>query len=888
MALKGDQPQTPVLRENYQAPVWLIDSIDMTIVLDAEQTRVAAILKARRNPQLERAETDAALLLHGVGLETRRVEVNGRRLDEKEYRVQGETLTIADVPDRARIVTEVMIHPVENTALEGLYVSGSSLLTQCEAEGFRKITWFPDRPDVMSRYRVRLEADRARYPVLLGNGNLIDSGLLDGNRHYAVWDDPFPKPSYLFAIVAGELGLLEDSFTTVSGRQVALKIYSEHQNLGQLDHAMASLKNSMAWDEQRYGLEYDLDVYHIVATHDFNMGAMENKSLNIFNARYVLADPATATDFDYAGIEGVIAHEYFHNWTGNRVTCRDWFQLTLKEGLTVFRDQEFSADMQSVAVTRIQNVDRLMNHQFPEDAGPMAHPIRPQRYVEINNFYTATVYEKGAEIIRMYQTLLGRDGFRRGMDLYFERHDGQAVTCDDFLAAMADANAADLQQFSRWYDQVGTPKLKVTADWIEAEGALELTFEQALIDHPDNTDLGPLLLPVRMGFIDAQGQRLNARHESDVEACEEHLIQLTEHRQTVRFNGFDSRPVVSLLRDYSAPVALEFDWSETELALLLAHDADPVARWLAGKRLAAGVLDRAIAAYRNAEQIEAPEGLIQAWKIVLDQAEKEPSLAAELLQLPSESELALRNRPIDVSAIHHARESIARHLVDALSAELSDCYRRFSARADWRFTVEQVGRRRLANTCLGWLVVGNSVDADRQAVAQDQSADNLTDRFAALSALVRADSSLAEAGLAAFAERYRDNPLVMDKWFALQAMRPVEASVEHVKGLMQHPAFSLKNPNKVRALIGSFAMHNPIAFHRSDGAGYALMVEVLRELDTLNPQVAARLVAVFNRWSDFAEPQKNLMADALKHVLALPGLSNDVAEIAGAALARTG
>ena len=886
MALKGDQPQTPVLRENYQPPAWLIDSIDMTIELDAEKTRVLAELHACRNPDI--TATDTALVLHGVDLDTRSVQVNDQALSEQDYRIQGETLTIAQVPDQARILTEVIIHPAANTALEGLYVSGSSLLTQCEAEGFRKITWFPDRPDVMSRYRVRLEADRARYPVLLGNGNQVDAGALDDTRHFAVWDDPFPKPSYLFAIVAGDLGLLEDSFNTVSGRAVALKIYSEHQNLGQLDHAMTSLKNAMAWDEQRYGLEYDLDVYHIVATHDFNMGAMENKSLNIFNARYVLADPDTATDFDYAGVEGVIAHEYFHNWTGNRVTCRDWFQLTLKEGLTVFRDQEFSADMQSVAVTRIQNIDRLMNHQFPEDAGPMAHPIRPQRYVEINNFYTATVYEKGAEIIRMYQTLLGRDGFRRGMDLYFERHDGQAVTCDDFLAAMADANATDLQQFSRWYNQVGTPKLKVTADWIEADGALELVFEQSLIDHPDNADLGPLLIPVRMGFIDTDGQPVSARRDADTQARDEHLIQLTESRQTVRFSGFNSRPVVSLLRDYSAPVALEFDVSDRELALLLAHDADPVARWLAGKRLAAGVLDRAIGQYQKGETIRPPEPLIQAWKVVLQHAATEPALAAELLQLPSESELALRNQPIDVNAIHHARQAIVRHLVKALSAELNDCYRQFSTGGNWHFNAEQVGHRRLANTCLGWLVAGNSAEADQQAVAQDQSADNLTDRFAALSALVRADSEHAEAQLEAFAERYQDNPLVMDKWFALQAVRPVEDSVEQVRALMQHPAFALKNPNKVRALIGSFGMHNPIAFHRPDGAGYALMVDVLKQLDALNPQVAARLVAVFNRWSDFAEPQKNLMADALNEVLAQPGLSNDVAEIAGAALTRTG
>ena len=883
MALKGDQPQTPVLRKHYQPPAWLVDSMDMTIALDSEQTCVRSELTIRRNPQSN--DSQAPLMLYGVGLDTQHVQLNERVLDESDYHIQGETLTIDEVPDSARVVTEVQINPSQNTALEGLYQSGNSLLTQCEAEGFRKITWFADRPDVMSVFRVRLEADAERYPLLLSNGNLIESGTLDQGRHYAIWDDPFPKPSYLFALVAGDLGLLEDTFMTVSGREVALKVYSEHDNIDQLDHAMESLKKSMAWDEQRYGLEYDLDVYHIVATHDFNMGAMENKSLNIFNARYVLADPNTATDFDYAGVEGVIAHEYFHNWTGNRVTCRDWFQLTLKEGLTVFRDQEFSADMQSAAVTRIQNIDGLMNRQFPEDAGPMAHPIRPQRYVEINNFYTATVYEKGAEIIRMYQTLLGREGFRNGMDLYFERHDGQAVTCDDFLAAMADANDFDLSQFSRWYNQVGTPKLKVEANWIESEGALELAFEQSLIDHPDNSDLGPLLIPVRLGFIDTQGHAVAAQLNGNRQS--EFLIKLTESVQTLRFEGFDQRPVVSLLRDYSAPVALTFDWSEQELALLLAHDADPVARWLAGKRLAAGVLDRAIEQVQQKREVERPEHLISAWRAVLAQAEQEPALAAELLQLPGESELALRNTPVDVEAIHAARNQIVGFLVEELDEPLQQCYQQFADNKAWQFTSEQVGRRRLANTCLGWRVAGRSEAADAQAVTQIQSADNLTDRFAALGALVRADSDQVQDQLEAFAARYRDNPLVMDKWFALQAMQPKSSAVEQVKALMQHESFSLKNPNKVRALIGSFGMHNPIAFHRKDGAGCELMADVVCELDAINPQVAARLVAVFNRWSDYAEPYRANMQAALDTILAQPGLSNDVSEIASAARKRT-
>ena len=881
-ANKGGQPRTPILRKNYQPPAWLVDQIEMTLKLDPEHTQVRSRLSVQRNA--DAARPDAALELHGVNLDTQSVHVDGRALSSDEFRFEGESLLIEGVPDQAVVETEVMIRPDQNTALEGLYAAGQSLLTQCEAEGFRKITWFPDRPDVMTRFRVRLEASRERFPILLSNGNLVDQGPLDDNHHFAEWDDPFPKPSYLFAVVAGDLGMVEDHFVTRSGRKVALKIYSERSNLSQLDHAMRSLKKSMAWDEQRFGLEYDLDVYHIVATHDFNMGAMENKSLNIFNARYVLADPDTATDADYEGVESVIAHEYFHNWTGNRVTCRDWFQLTLKEGLTVFRDQEFSGDMQSAAVSRIQDIHSLMNRQFPEDAGPMAHPIRPQRYVEINNFYTATVYEKGAEIIRMYQTLLGRDGFRRGMDLYFDRHDGQAVTCDDFLAAMADANERDLSQFSRWYNQVGTPRVEVQSEWNEAERSLQLTFEQSLIEHQDNADIGPLHIPIRMGFVSEQGEPMTARLEGGADDRPEHLVELTSQRQAVCFEGLSSRPVVSLLRDYSAPVRMDYQWSEQALALLLAHDTDPVARWLSGKRLATEVLRHAVEEIQAGNEPEAPHTLIDAWRSLLAQADQEPALTAQLLELPSEIELAQRIQPVDVLAIHTARKRLAEQLVRPLEAAMLDCYHQHSSHQPWQFDAAQIGRRRLANRCLAWMVSAGLETAEQLALKQSETADNLTDRLAAVQSLVHAGSDHAQAQLDAFEARYRTNPLVMDKWFAMQATQPSEHAVDQVAQLRRHPAFSMKNPNKVRALYASLGMLNPIAFHRADGAGYQLVADAVLELDSINPQVASRLVAVFNAWSTYRQPQQDLMAKALKQIVSVDHLSNDVGEIAEAAL----
>jgi len=881
-ALKGEAPPTPTRRLDYRPPAWLIDTVVMNLRLDPERTVVNASLRVRRNPELAEnsPDRDAPLELHGSGLDTRKVALDGQLLDARRWRIDDERMTIEGVPERACITTEVVIDPSANTALEGLYQSGSSLLTQCEPEGFRKITWFGDRPDIMSTYRVRLEADADRYPVLLGNGNLIESGELPQGWHFTIWDDPYPKPSYLFALVAGSLGCKQDRFETASGREVVLKIYSERDNLGRLDHAMDSLKKAMRWDEQRFGLEYDLDVYHIVATHDFNMGAMENKSLNIFNARYVLADPDTATDADYEAIEGVIAHEYFHNWTGNRVTCRDWFQLTLKEGLTVFRDQEFSADMQSAAVKRISDVRDLIARQWPEDAGPMAHPIRPERYIEINNFYTATVYEKGAEVVRMYQTLLGREGFRRGMDLYFQRHDGQAVSCDDFRNAMAEANQVDLEQFERWYRQVGTPGLVVETRF--EPGQFRIRLRQSLPEHPDNAEIGPLHIPVMLGLLDRRGRSL-ALPLGDAPARETHRFELREAEAELVFSGLESEPVVSVLRGYSAPVKLEQEMAEADRALILAFDPDPVARWMAGRKLASGTLERAVrAADRNRPD---PALLIDAWRQVLERADEDPALAAELLTLPSESELAQDYRPVPVEAIHAARKHLRGQLAAALEGEIERVLAAPPGDQGWRFTPEAVGRRRLLNALISLACAGDRPDAHTRAHHRYRSADNMTDRYAALAALVHHGADQADSALAEFERRYRDNPLVLDKWFALQAQVADPATVERVAALMEHPAFSLRNPNKTRALLGAFGVHNPIAFHRPDGAGYRLLGRVVRELDRLNPQVAARLVTAFNRLHDYDAERAELMRTELQGIQAIQGLSPDVAEIVSAALA---
>jgi len=881
MAARSDQGRRPILRGDYRAPAWWVDHIDLDLNLDADRTLVRAELHVRRNLDAPAREP---LRLNGVGLRTRRLAVDGKEVAARQKTLDGESLVLGGLADRACVTTEVEIEPEKNTALEGLYAAGSSLLTQCEAEGFRKITWFPDRPDVMATYRVRLEADQSRYPVLLSNGNLVDSGELDAGRHFAIWDDPFPKPSYLFALVATDLAVVEDHFETASGREVALKVYSEPENLHRLDYAMDSLKRAMRWDEERWGLEYDLDVYHIIATHDFNMGAMENKSLNIFNAKYVLADPDTATDDDYEAVEAVIGHEYFHNWTGNRVTCRDWFQLTLKEGLTVFRDQEFTADLRSRPVKRIGDVAALQARQFPEDAGPMAHSVRPERYIEINNFYTATVYEKGAEVVRMYQTLLGRDGFRRGMDLYFERHDGQAVTCDDFLAAMADANGRDLTQFARWYAQVGTPRVQARLDFDRDRSETVLRFRQSLPGHPDNEQRGPLMIPIRIGFLDDRNRSLPvARVGEEGPGDETRLLILTNVDSEFRFRDLPEGALPSLLRDYSAPIHLDYDWTDKDLARLAGYDCDAYSRWQAMRRLADRALDQAI---ENEGQLtDHSEFVVSAWRVVLDDDTVDPALAAMLLQIPSESELAQRRDQVDVVAIHRARRALQARLSADLGLAMVARYEQCRSHGPWTDEPGAVAGRALKNTLLRLL----SADGrpERLALARDQyaRADNMTDRMGALRSLMRGGDRERNRALASFEKRYRDNPLVMDKWFAVQAGVAEVEAVDVIRELMQHPSFSLKNPNKVRALLGTFGLHNPIGFHAEDGAGYALLGQVIRELDDLNPQVAARIATVFNRWHAYDPQRAAAMQQELESIASKRGLSPDVEEIVKAALA---
>ncbi|TVQ41118.1 MAG: aminopeptidase N [Wenzhouxiangella sp.] len=881
MAARADHGRRPILREDYRPPAWLVDHVDLEFELDPSRTIVTAHLDVRRNP--DSRDLQAPLRLEGVELKTLSVAVDGDELPPRRRRLDGESMVLGQVPDQARITTRVALQPDGNTALEGLYAAGDSLLTQCEAEGFRKITWFPDRPDVMSTYRVRLEADQARFPVLLSNGNVVETGTLDGGRHYAVWTDPHPKPSYLFAIVAGRLEAITDTYRTSGGRNVALKIYSEAENLDRLDHAMASLKRAMAWDEQRYGLEYDLDVYHIIATHDFNMGAMENKSLNIFNARYVLADRDTATDADFEAVEAVIGHEYFHNWTGNRVTCRDWFQLTLKEGLTVFRDQEFTSDLRSRAVKRINDVANLMARQFPEDAGPMAHSIRPERYIEINNFYTATVYEKGAEVVRMVQTLLGPAGFRRGLDLYFQRHDGQAVTCDDFLAAMADANNRDLRQFERWYRQVGTPRLKVTRDFDAARGETILRFRQSLPDHADNRKLGPLMMPVKIGFLGPGNEPLPVTlARENTPGPETRLLVLTRESSEYRFRDLPEDALPSLLRDFSAPVELDFAWKAEELARLAGHDSDPFNRWRAARRLSEQVLGQMIK--RGGRPPEITELLIEAWQASLTDTTLDPALVAELLSLPSENELAQQRNPVSVEAIHTARLGLMRFLGENLGEELLAVNTRSQEPDAWSSDGPATAARRLKNASLGLLCASHHEQGFERAVSQFEQADNMTDRLAAMRCLVHHEHRHGDRALAKFEQQYVADPLVMDKWFAVQATVPEAGTVDRVTALMDHPAFSLKNPNKVRALLGSFAMQNPVAFHRADGAGYRLLGETVRELDQLNPQVAARLVTPFNRWHAYDQQRADHMRGELEAIASRKRLSPDVEEIVSAAL----
>ncbi len=879
--LLNPPPRTVYLKD-YTPPDFLVSTVDLDVDIREASARVHAVMRVARHPA---ASITAPLVLDGDELELESVKVDGRPLERNEFKVDAEHLTIDRVPDAFTLETYVRILPAQNTKLMGLYASKDGLFTQCEAEGFRRITYFLDRPDVMARYTTTIHADAARYPDLLSNGNLVGHGKEEEGRHWAKWEDPFPKPSYLFAMVAARLDKLQDSFVTASGRTVALAIYVEPGKLDQCAFAMQALKKSMKWDEEVFGLELDLDHYMIVAVGDFNMGAMENKGLNIFNTKYVLARPDIATDTDFMLIDRVVAHEYFHNWTGNRVTCRDWFQLSLKEGLTVFRDQEFGADTYSRPVQRIQEVRQLRAAQFPEDAGPMAHPVRPQSYMEISNFYTPTVYEKGAEVVRMIHTLLGVQAFRKGMDLYFERHDGQAVTTDDFVQAMQDASGVDLSLFRRWYDQAGTPRLRVRSSYDAAAKSFTLDFHQSTPPTPGQPEKLPLQIPVVLGLLDSDGKEIALRLEGEPEASgTSRTFSLIERTLSLRFVDVTSRPVPSLLRGLSAPVVLDTDLSDDDLAHLMAHDSDAFNRWEAGQRLALNIMLRDIARVGSGELIDPHPGFIQAFERILGDAARDPAFAAEALSLPSEAYVGEQMEVVDPDAIHEVRVQLRRHIAQALRGELLATYQAYSIPAPYSPDAASAGRRALKNLCLSYLMELDDEPVRALCLRQFDGADNMTDAMAGLMAIANTDWDERKPALERFYTKWKREPLVVDKWLAVQASARVPQTLSEVKRLTQHPAFDLKNPNKVYALIRTFCA-NQRHFHAADGSGYAFAADQVLALDPLNPQIAARLARGFDRWRKFDGGRQDHASAQLTRIRATGSLSKDTLEVVSKALA---
>jgi len=889
----GQGQPLAIRREDYVAPAWWIDTVDLTFDLDPAKTRVLNRMRLRRNPD----QPTGALRLDGDELNLARVLVDGQGAS---FRIEADQLVIDNLPDSFELEIFTTCCPVKNTKLMGLFVSENTFFTQCEAEGFRRITYFLDRPDVMANYTVTLRADKAAYPVLLSNGNLVDSGELPEGRHFAKWVDPFRKPSYLFALVAGKLVAREQRITTRAGKEHLLQVYVRAGDLDKTEHAMNSLVHSILWDETRFGLPLDLDRFMIVATSDFNMGAMENKGLNIFNTKYVLANQATATDADYGNIESVVGHEYFHNWSGDRVTCRDWFQLSLKEGLTVFRDQEFSmdlcADASARAVKRIEDVRVLRTAQFPEDAGPMAHPVRPDSYIEISNFYTVTIYEKGAEVVRMMQTLVGREGFEHGMTLYFKRHDGQAVTCDDFAQAIADANLDSelsrlLPQFKRWYSQAGTPRLAATGSYDAEARSYTLRFTQSCPPTPGQPLKLPFVIPVNLGLLGQDGRELALQIDGEAEATHgTRTLVLTEASQQFTFVGLDAEPVPSILRGFSAPVVLDFDYTDTQLLTLLAKDLDPFNRWEAGQRLALRSATQAIAA-ADAPTAVLDDAYIAAMRDVLRDPKLDAAFKELVLTLPSETYIAEQLDVVDPQRIHAVREAMRAQLATALFAEWEQAYEQNHDTGAYTPDPLSAGRRALAGMALTFLCVAARESGDTvwpgKTLQRFKDAGNMTDRFNALSALVSSGHALAVQALARFHALFKDEALVIDKWFSLQAGSPDRGGhvLPLVKQLMKHPDFSVKNPNRARSVIFSYCSANPGAFHRPDAAGYVFWSDRVIELDAINPQVAARLARGLDRWSKLAEPYRSAAREAIARVAARPDLSKDTQEVVNRALA---
>jgi aminopeptidase N len=870
----------PIRLQDYRPPDWLVDRVHLDVSLHPTASRIRASLDLRPNGG---TGAPAPVVLDGDGLTLVSVAIDGVPLPKEAFVATADRLTISQAPPGPfRLDVETLVDPSANTQLSGLYRSSGVYCTQCEAEGFRRITYFPDRPDVMAVYTTRIEADKAEAPVLLANGNLVAKGELSDGRHFAEWHDPFPKPSYLFALVGGALACVSDSFRTISGRDVALKIYVEPGKEDRCGYAMDALKRAMAWDEQAFGREYDLDIFMIVAVSDFNMGAMENKGLNVFNDKYVLASAETASDADFAAIEGIIAHEYFHNWTGNRITCRDWFQLCLKEGLTVFRDQEFTADQRSRPVKRISDVRLLRGHQFVEDAGPLAHPVRPEAYREINNFYTATVYEKGAEVVRMVKTLIGAEKFRQGMDLYFSRHDGQAATVEQFIRCFADVSDLDMPAFMRWYSQAGTPEVIASGTWDESRRSYRLDIAQSVPPTPNQPDKQPMLMPLAIGLVGKDGRDLPLL-QADGKTAERGVLTLTKAAETFVFSDIDERPVLSLNRGFSAPLKLTANVSPADLSFLATYDSDPFNRWQAVQVLAVGIL---VAEARESRAEATRAGLIAAMAEILADPRLEPAFIAQALSLPGEADIAREiGSDIDPDAIFRAREALRAAIGQSLADALAATYGRMTTDGPYSPDAASAGRRLLKNTCLDLLAADGNAEATERAAQQYRTAGNMTDRTAALKTLSLHDTPERTQAIEDFYQRYSGDPLIIDKWFALQAGIPEAGTLDRVRALTTHGAFSLSNPNRVRSLIGAFAQGNLTQFNRADGRGYEFVADTVLALDEKNPQVAARLLSAFKSWRSLESGRRAQAESALRRVAAAPKLSRDVNDIAQRALA---
>jgi aminopeptidase N len=882
--MKESQGKTVYLRD-YQVPDFLIDATSLKVELFEHETLVRATLQMRRNPASHNPQ--APLVLQGRQQELLQVAIDDAVLSDTAYQVDKEHLTIDKVPDKFTFTCQTRIHPETNTSLEGLYKSRMMFCTQCEAEGFRKITYYLDRPDVLSTFTTRIEADKQRYPVLLSNGNDTEDGELADGRHFAVWHDPFPKPSYLFALVAGDLEHVQDSFTTCSGREIKLKIFVEKKDLDKCDFAMGALQRAMRWDEEVYGREYDLDIFMIVAVDDFNMGAMENKGLNIFNSSCVLANPATTTDFSFGRIESIVAHEYFHNWSGNRVTCRDWFQLSLKEGFTVFRDAEFSADMGSRAVNRIEDVGFLRTVQFAEDAGPMAHSVRPESYMEISNFYTVTIYEKGSEVVRMISKLLGPELFRKGTDLYFERFDGMAVTTEDFVSVMEEVSGLDLVQFRRWYTQAGTPELTVSRRYDAERQEFHLNFRQTCPATPRQPDKAPFYIPVAAGLLNSKGQEMPMRFAGESAILTNRVLAVTEPEQTFTFVNVPEAPVPSLLRAFSAPVKLKVDYTREELMFLMSHDADGFVRWDAGQQLALQVITECMQQRSEGKPFDMDQRLVLAYEHVLRSSLDDPSLdkamVANLLLLPSEAYIAELSETVDPEAIHDVREQVRKQLARQLRLLFADVYNANGTTGSYIYNAAEVARRSLRNTVLNYLMTLEDAAWYHNGWLQFSSADNMTDASAALRAFINNPSPHNEAMrdelVETFYQKWKHETLVVEQWLSMQSAAPVKDNLPRIRALMAHEAFDIRNPNKVRCVIGAFCNSNAVGFHAADGSGYAFLADQVIALNTINPQIASRQLTPLTRWRKYDAGRQQLMKAQLQRIMAEPDLSPDVYEV---------